>query len=455
MTQTVSAALTRKLSVGREEQGDKPRSVLRALRLAFARAAGDRLQLPMVVIGARQSHRTPDMLANQVGEDWLLLQFVTGDGASAAICMDLGAVSAIVQVQTIGGVMAEEPAPRAFTHTDGAMVAPLIEDAMARAVDLVEAPADQSSLSGFEFSARLADLRTLSLAMVEDAYRVFDLTVELGGGPRQGQISVFLPDRSAEDADEVAQKGTGPNLEQASGVLRAELNTVICRMSLPLASLSQLKVGDVLPLMGARLERAEVLTIDRSRAAIGRLGQCGGMRAVDHDVRRLEVAVQHAVTVSVVDGNGCLAHQMEACFGPAAAELHVDRLRASRGAVLVQHLDDIGSGQILHRSLVHRGDDLRHRAAFDVLHGEVRNPSRLAHRVNRDDPGVLQANNRFDLALKTRAGAREVQQLGANQLQRDIAADALLVSQVDHAHAARPQLAEQPEITESLGKPMG
>ncbi len=280
MTQTVSAALTRKLSVGQEEQGDKPRSVLRALRLAFARAAGDRLQLPMVVIGARQSHRTPDLLADQLGEDWLLLQFVDGDGMSAAICMDLGAVSAIVQVQTIGEVMADEPAPRTFTHTDGAMVAPLVEDALARAVDLVEAPVDQSSLSGLEFSTRLADLRTLSLAMVEDAYRVFDLTVELGGGLRQGQISVFLPDRVAEDADENTQEDTGPNLEQASGVLRAELNTVICRMSLPLASLSHLKTGDVLPLTGARLDRAEVLTIDRNRAAIGRLGQCGGMRAV-------------------------------------------------------------------------------------------------------------------------------------------------------------------------------
>lgn len=280
MTQTVSAALARKLSVGQEEQGEKPRSILRALRLAFARAAGERLQLPMVVIGAKQSCRTPDALADQVGEDWLLLRFVDGDGMSAAICMDLGAVSAIVQVQTIGEVMAVEPMPRAFTHTDGAMVAPMVEDALARAVDLVEAPRDQSCLSGLEFATRLADLRTLTLAMVEDAYRVFDLTVELGGGPRQGQISVILPDPSTGDADEVAQEVTGPNLEQASGVLRAELNTVICRMSLPLASLSHLKVGDALPLTGSRLDRAEVLTIDRTRAAIGRLGQCGGMRAV-------------------------------------------------------------------------------------------------------------------------------------------------------------------------------
>ncbi|SLN75285.1 FliM/FliN family flagellar motor C-terminal domain-containing protein [Ruegeria meonggei] len=281
MTQTVSAALARKISAGQEEQGDKPRSVLRAMRLAFARAAGDRLHLPLSVIGARQSSRTSEALTDTIGGDWLLLQLVNAQGLSAAVCMDLGAVSAIVQVQTIGEVMPGAPAPRAFTHTDAAMVAPLVEDALSRAVTLVDAVKDQSALSGFEFASRLADLRTLSLAMVEDAYRVYDLTIELGGGLRQGQLSVVLPD----SLDEVGEQGehpveTGPNLDQASGVLRAELNTVICRMTLPLASLSSFGVGDLLPLNGSRLDRAEILTIERTRAAIGRLGQCGGMRAV-------------------------------------------------------------------------------------------------------------------------------------------------------------------------------
>ncbi len=281
MTQTVSAALARKLSVGQQEQGDKPRSVLRALRLAFARAAGERLQLPLSVIGAKSSCRDPDALTGIVGEDWLLLQFDSGERASAVICMDPGVVSAVVQVQTIGEVVQGVPSPRAFTDTDAAMVAPLVEDALSRAVSLVDSPGDQLSLSGFEFASRLAHRRALSLAMVEDAYQIFELTVELGGGLRQGQISVILPVQPAENDDFATQNEViGPNLEQASGVLRAELNTVICKVSLPLAALPRLQPGDVLPLAGSRLDRAEILTIDQTRVAIGRLGQCGGMRAV-------------------------------------------------------------------------------------------------------------------------------------------------------------------------------
>ncbi|WP_170417867.1 FliM/FliN family flagellar motor C-terminal domain-containing protein [Ruegeria atlantica] len=281
MTQPVSTALARKLSVGQEEQGERPRSVLRALRLAFARTAGDRFQLALSVIGAKQSHRHQDALVDGIEADWMLLHLANADGMSAAICMDMGAVSAIVQVQTIGEVMSDPPIAREYTDTDAAMVVPLVEGALTRAVGLVDTAADHSSLAGYEFQSRLTDLRSLSLAMVEDAYRVFDLTIELGGGLRQGQISVLLPDRAAEqEGDEGTEVAAGPILEQASGVVRAELNTVINRMSLPLATLSGLSVGDVLPLIGSRLDRAEILTIDRTRTAIGRLGQCGGMRAV-------------------------------------------------------------------------------------------------------------------------------------------------------------------------------
>ncbi|MCA0927658.1 FliM/FliN family flagellar motor C-terminal domain-containing protein [Ruegeria profundi] len=280
MMQTVSAALARKLSVGREEQEEKPRSILRALRLAFARAASDRLQLPLAVIGAKQSSRSTDALTDGIGEDWLLLRFVDRNGKAASVCMELGVVAAIVQVQTFGEMLADDPAPRVFTHTDGAMVAPLIEDVFSRAVELVDASADQSILTGYEFAARFSDLRTLTLAMVEDVYRAFELTIELGGGLRQGRVSILLPERPDEENDPDLPEDNGPKLEQASGVLRAELNTVICRMSLPLATLSDLVVGDVLPLTGSRLDHAEVLTIDRTRTAIGRLGQCSGMRAV-------------------------------------------------------------------------------------------------------------------------------------------------------------------------------
>jgi len=281
MTDQVNAALMRKLSAGQGENGTASRPILRALRLALARAAGDRLSLPLSVIGARQSTREPGDLDGSVEEGWLLLLFTSDHGGPAGFCLDPGFVSAIVQTQTIGEVLGDPPQPRLFTDTDAAMTAPLIEEVLLKAQKLVETPEDTGSFQGYEYSARLVDLRSLTLALIDEVYRVFDLTVELAEGARQGRICVLLPDHpkiadeeTTEDADH------GPRLDQAAGVIRAELQAAICRMTLPLAELSSLRAGDLLPLTGARLDRTEITTIDRARLAVGRLGQCGGMRAV-------------------------------------------------------------------------------------------------------------------------------------------------------------------------------
>lgn len=280
MSQDVNAALARKLSVGQKDLGDRPRSVLRALRLGFARAAGDRLNLPLAVIGAKQSNQSQEVPGDAAGQDWLLLVFDGPEGRAAA-CLNPNVVSAIVQAQTIGQVLSGDPGTRTFTDTDAAIVAPLIEAALTGSAALFDASSDQICLAGLEFTSRAKDLRTLSLAMTEEAYRIFELTVDLANGEQQGHISVFLPEHPAvPDVAEDAGEKADLRMDQCSGVMRAELTAALCRMSLPLSDLSGMRIGDILPLRGARLDRTEVLTIDRTRAGIGRLGQCGGLRAV-------------------------------------------------------------------------------------------------------------------------------------------------------------------------------
>ena len=280
MMEHANAALARKLSAGKDSTGNSPRSILRALRLALARSAADKLNLPLTVIGVKQTICAQADMADVVPEGWMLLQF-THAASIAAVCIDPGCVSAIVQSLTIGEVTGDQPQPRPFTNTDAAMAVPLIEDLFPRAREMVEAPQDINSLPDYEFDMRADEARTLTLHLTNDSYRVFGLTVDLAEGARQGQITILLPECGDTEADPVAEAlDVGNNLGQASGVMRAELHAMICRISLPLSSFSSLKPGDILPLTGARLDRTDVQTIDRVRAAIGRLGQCGGMRAV-------------------------------------------------------------------------------------------------------------------------------------------------------------------------------
>ncbi len=276
-----TAALTSILALGQGDTRDKPRSILRALRLGLARGASESLDLPMSVIGAKQAYRQREELSDTLQDGRLLLAFSTSEGRIAAACIDIGCVSAILQKQTIGSVSPGQVSEREFTDTDAAMVAPVIELALTRAAELAGTAEDGATLKGCAFVARYRDVRALMLELEDDAYRVFDLTLEIASGQRQGQFYLILPDRPAvSDDSEIEAPGNGQTLDHASGVLRADLTAVICQTQVPLAAFSGLKAGDVLPLAGVRLDRTELWTIERGKVASGRLGQCGGMRAV-------------------------------------------------------------------------------------------------------------------------------------------------------------------------------
>ncbi|EEX10081.1 surface presentation of antigens protein [Ruegeria lacuscaerulensis ITI-1157] len=272
--------------------------------MGLARAAVERFRLSASVIGAKQSGRRQEAVTEGLDESRLFLLFAADEQRVACLAMDPGLVAAVIQKQTIGEVSPDPPPVRKFTDTDAAIVAPLVEEMLARGAQLVEEPEDKARLSGYEFLSRASGLRAVSLALVQDVYDVFDLTVELEGGVRQGVVSLLLPPQSAKpDSHEEQGAEGGAKLADASGVLRAELTAVIAQMHLPLSELSALTEGKVLPLSNARLDRIAMQAIDRTRVATGRLGQCGGMRAVRLNEAHASKGVGDAPEFSVQKGS--------------------------------------------------------------------------------------------------------------------------------------------------------
>ncbi len=274
------STIQRKLAVARDEGQGAPRSILRAMRLGLARAAADTLDLPMTVIGATQCRRPQDSLQDTVPEDRLYVLLSGPDGLLGGACLDRVCVTSVIQQQTMGTVFAGPAGERAFTGTDAAMVAPLIDTFLPRARDLSEASLDRLCLGGYQTAARAEDRRNLILSLEYESFRLFDLTVEIGGGVAQGQITLILPDQP-EPKDSVAEGlAELSGLEKSFGVMRAELTAVISRVQLPLSAFAGMQPGDLLPLIGDKLDKTEVLTIEGQKIAIGRLGQCRGMRAL-------------------------------------------------------------------------------------------------------------------------------------------------------------------------------
>lgn len=283
MAATATASETvmgRKLAAARRGAGGGARSALRALRLALARAAADEAGLALAVIGATQGRSTLDDLGGLLTGDRLHLLLDGPDGRAGGLSLDRACVTALVQQQTTGRVDDGDVPDRPFTATDAAMVAPIADALLKRAAGLAQAAADRACLEGVRYGARMEDRRALLLAMDADRFRVFDLTVDIAAGTRQGNLCLILPDLPDEAAGTDRKAGAVPGLEQGFAAIRAELTAVVGRVRLPLSKLGQMQPGDSLPMTGGRLDMTDLVAIDGQPVATGKLGQSGGMRAV-------------------------------------------------------------------------------------------------------------------------------------------------------------------------------
>lgn len=278
-TEQTGSAVQLKLAAASSGSQVGERTALRALRLGFARAAAAVCDLPLAVIGATQRRAGSDDVADYIRDDWLLLLLDGPNCQIGALLLCPDSIAALIQHQTMGKVSGSATSARAFTETDAAIVAPLVDAMLAKARDLVQVATDVQCLTGYSFGARSEDARSLSLTLEADRYRVFELSLDFAGGIVQGSACLILPD-PPEPETAKSKADSGPRLDKAVGAAPAELKAVICRMRMTLAELSALAPGDVLPLANGRIDKTELLAISGQRITTGRLGQAGGFRAV-------------------------------------------------------------------------------------------------------------------------------------------------------------------------------
>ncbi|NRB17142.1 MAG: FliM/FliN family flagellar motor switch protein [Rhodobacteraceae bacterium] len=287
-----TGALARKLAAAREGAGGIANSAtLKVLRRSLARAAADLCELPLAVIAARQLNCSPEDLGRYLSDDKLLVVLDGPNGRIGAATLDAPTVTALIQQQTMGQVMGKAPTERHYTSTDAAMMADFIDRAFAKAVSMLEGQADLKLFEGFQFGARIEDVRSLLLGLEADDYRVIELTLDLSCGAMQGTITLILPEPTAAELGQDGGGGldSGPSLGNNMGAMRVELTAVLCRMKVPVSTFSSLRIGDVLPLDQAFLYETDLVSINGQSISGGRLGQINGARAV-----RLSDAGSHA-----------------------------------------------------------------------------------------------------------------------------------------------------------------
>lgn len=259
----------------------------RGWRLALSRATRDAMGLDLEVRSLSVSRFSLAEILETV-PDRALLSLLDGPQGGLGVLMLSPMVTAtLIEMQTLGRLSPQAPAPRRPSRIDAAMVAGVIDRALVGLDETLAEEADLAWAGGFRYASWLEDARPLALMLEEDAYRVLTAEVGMGGGGRTGQVILVLPAEgrghrpavAAEAAESAAPQFTQ---ELQAQVLQADcrLDAVIGRLRLPLHRIMALAAGETLVLPTATLEDVALETLDGRRVAGARLGQNRGMRAL-------------------------------------------------------------------------------------------------------------------------------------------------------------------------------
>lgn len=282
--------IRRKIAAAKAQMAEGGPGADRGWRLALARAARDRLSLPLEVTAlAIQRHSLTELL--ELPPQQALIAVLQGPAEGMGLLiLSPPVLAAMIEAQTLGKVSTGALASRKPTRTDAAMVAPTLDAALLGLEQALAQEADLQWAGGFRYASFLDDPRPLGLLLEDIDYRVLTAELSLGLGARQGMILLALP---AEGRGMLpATQASGPDAAGQTGAAFAQaladqvdtvscvLDAVVSRVSLPLARVMALKVGEVIPLPRAAIDRICFEGLDGRALAEGRLGQNRGMRAI-------------------------------------------------------------------------------------------------------------------------------------------------------------------------------
>lgn len=305
MSQAAAGTLMeRKIEAGRPRSDPSIMTPERALQTAFARAAEKQMNLPVRMPAFAELRLSGPELA-EVLPDHALLALLDGpqDGVGL-MAIAPAALSALIEIMTLGRVADRAPPVRRPTRTDAAMISGFVDLMLGECEILLAHEADLIWLGGFRYSAHLPDPRPLAMMLEAPAYRVFRMTLafgipaNLGAEERSGEILLALPalgrgamplPRTDDDASGRWAENSNPAaaeaewqmaLEQAVLPASSEVFAVLSRVTLTLAELMQLEVGVSLTLPGNAVRTVQIEGTDGRPVSSGQLGQGNGRRVV-------------------------------------------------------------------------------------------------------------------------------------------------------------------------------
>lgn len=284
-------------------------SLERAAANALGRAAERLHHLPVFVQKTEVGPMSVSELAEYLPERALLCVVEAGRDLLGVMALCPSFLGALIEMQALGRVTSRVPAARRPTRTDAAISADFVNGFLAELGRELGERADYPSFGHYRYATFLDDARPLAL-MLEDAGMIrVKLDFRLGsGGQRDGSILLALPmpATSRQTAPTLGRMLAAPGTQTAEPVapqplaqtLSAQVQDapiqvvgVLCRRTISLRTLRELKPGATIALPQNALDEARVETRSGQLLARGRLGEADGFHAIR--LRPSDPALQH------------------------------------------------------------------------------------------------------------------------------------------------------------------
>ncbi len=262
---------------------DVPITSSRAMRLAVTRAADKTHNLPLTVTSLEEEVLDLDAMLATLGPELLLVGMVDEMTLVGLSAFDAGLRSALIEVQTVGAVLAVVEDDRPPTGTDAAMMGPMLLAILAHLAETAPRTPLDGWGQGLHPSQQVPSTRAAGLILPERRYRVMRMTLDLQVEGREGRLVMALPDQTVSPPVTVEapiDEDWTTRFQAAVNAAPVRLKAELHRFKAPLYAVEDLSVGQVIPLTGCTVTSVKLHAADGRKVATARLGQSGGMRAV-------------------------------------------------------------------------------------------------------------------------------------------------------------------------------
>ncbi|MFV2002692.1 MAG: FliM/FliN family flagellar motor switch protein, partial [Paracoccaceae bacterium] len=276
------SVLQRKVNARAPQPEPLGMSPAKALRLAVARACEEVAGMEASVSGFVQEKTTVDAIIAALGEPHLIFLTEGPDGAIGLALLNAQAMAAIIEQLTTGRVVPGRAEPREATRTDAVVVATVLDRLLEVFDDGLGRMQTPPPVAGFRQAVSLPDGRAVKMALEEMPYRLFRLSLDFSHGAKTGELRLIFPfDLSDQGASDATLQARWRNQwHQALSQTQTDVEAVLHRFSLPLDEIESLRVGALIPVPASAVAAVSLEGGDGRCVATGKLGQCGGHRAV-------------------------------------------------------------------------------------------------------------------------------------------------------------------------------